>query len=201
MPNWCNNSLKVEGKASELKIFVKKAKGVDTDLSLQKLYPMPKALRDTTSPVSNKTKAEQEKNAELLKKYGFADWWTWRISKWGTKWDIEAHLQKIGKTLYYGFDSAWAPPVNWLEYVCKKFPKLTFTLDYEESGVGFRGQMICENGEVVSEEEYDWTGAYCDDCEEAIIDDEDLVEADDCYYHKECYKKIKAKAKKKGAKK
>ena len=39
----------------------------------------------------------------------------------------------------FKFDSAWAPPINWLEVVAQLFPKLKFTLKYDEPGMGFMG--------------------------------------------------------------
>jgi len=123
MPNWCNNSLKITGDTKQLKSFAKKAKGDGTDLSLDKLFPLPK---------------KQEKN-----------WYNWCVKNWGTKWDIEATLSVEDKyELGYGFDSAWSPPVEAFEKISKKYPKLVFWLDYDEPSMGFKGMTRIQNGEV-----------------------------------------------------
>lgn len=62
------------------------------------------------------------------------------MQNWGTKWDIEAELvSDDDEYLEYEFNSAWSPPVPWLEKVAKDFPNLDFNLRYEEEGIGFMG--------------------------------------------------------------
>ena len=39
----------------------------------------------------------------------------------------------------YAFDTAWSPPIKFLENVAKQWPNLTFVLEYEELGMGFKG--------------------------------------------------------------
>ncbi len=50
------------------------------------------------------------------------------------KWDIWAVLEvTTDGYLEYSFESAWAPPVAWLEEVSKQFPTLAFRLQYHEN--------------------------------------------------------------------
>ena len=43
------------------------------------------------------------------------------------------------KEIIYLFDSAWAPPCEWLRKTAKQWPTLKFKLKYEEGGMGFKG--------------------------------------------------------------
>lgn len=167
MPNWCFNRLQISSEdVNSIKAFKMRAKTKDTDLSLNNLYPMPKELKDTSSPstvVSDKDYQkeiakirEENKNNKalerslpitksmqdnLIAKYGTDNWYDWQVQKWGTKWDVTAELVSDDEGfLEYEFDSAWSPPTAWLEKVAKDYPLLQFMLKYEEEGVGFMGR-------------------------------------------------------------
>jgi len=135
MPNWCNNFLKIEGEETDIKRFVKEAKlpprknGDKSDLSLNKLIPMPKDLLIARgSNDSEKTKEQQKKNIE---KYGFKDWYDWRLENWGIKWDIKAILEeKTKNTLRYYFSSPWEPPLEGLRKISELFHNLKFEIEY-----------------------------------------------------------------------
>jgi len=146
IPNWCSNKLVVSGEGKEIKRFKKLAtanipkdeKDFKTDLSLASLFPEPNYIKVKVKPAfpklsSYKTKKDGYVNSESA-------WWDWRVQNWGTKWDIEATLDcdEEGYLEYY-FDSAWSPPVEWLQKVAKDFPELSFRLHYDEPGVGFSG--------------------------------------------------------------
>ena len=126
MPNWCNNTLYIQADSKEdmqeLKNLLDKTLEISKDNNcatnlLSAIIPMPK---------------------EYEGKY--PEWYDWCVSNWGTKWDVEC-FETIMEEDYmvFQFDSAWAPPVPWLEIVAKLFPKLKFTLKYDEPGMGFMG--------------------------------------------------------------
>ena len=88
MPNYCNNNIVITGPNSVIDKIEKIANGDKGDL-LQYFYPMPEALKDTTAPLpKDATKEEKAKAKENLKKYGYDNWYDWRVENWGTKWDI-----------------------------------------------------------------------------------------------------------------
>ena len=146
MPNWCDNRLvistwseteKEDEARKQIEEFRDKAKLIEEDgteatsLSLNKLYPMPKELEGTKAPSDN------------------PNWYDWRVEHWGTKWDIDCCLNYDDEDyLEYSFQSAWSPPVLFLEKVSKDFPLLRFILKYEEEGCGFLGRAIAVNGQV-----------------------------------------------------
>lgn len=84
-----------------------------------------------------------------------SDWYTWRVQKWGTKWDVGQgiRLEKTEEGLLYDFDTAWSPPLAWLRAVAKAYPALKFDIKYCECGGDFSGQIIYEGGKLISEKE------------------------------------------------
>lgn len=151
MPNWSFNHLKVSGKKDDLKKFVEKSlvKIIDENsgqesitFSMNATYPMPKELEETQSPVS-------KQNKKLIEKYGTDNWYDWRINNWGTKWDTSSVSYDVFDTEFYvDFDTAWSPPVLWLEKVIQDYPELIFDMDWLEESNAFCGRMICKDGQV-----------------------------------------------------
>lgn len=157
MPNWCSNKLTISGNKEAIDAFVK-ALGSDKLFSFGKLFPIPDPLktvilgflkgkdckwRNITDSEGNVTQQvlSAEELEELKDKYKATNWYDWNISNWGTKWDIEpVELEgDFEKEVYCHFDTAWAPPVEFITHIGKQFPELTFTLYFAEGGVGFWG--------------------------------------------------------------
>lgn len=123
-------------------------------LSFNAKVPIPQELVKTTAPCAT--------DARLQKLYGASNWYDWQVKNWGTKWDLshDTYVEKVNaNTLHYSFDSAWSPPCAWVEKVAAMYPKLHFLLHYEEPGMCFRGDFICDNGVAIQDfcEEYDPT--------------------------------------------
>ena len=149
MPNWCENTLEVSGPTADIKAFKEKAKKEEgenkTELSLAAFVPLPAELKDTRSPALTPDK-------RLINLYGFDNWYDWQIHNWGTKWDVNATISsEKPRTLHYFFDSAWSPPITWLEKVSAQFPTLKFKLKYDEPGMGFHGVAKAFEGHVDDE--------------------------------------------------
>lgn len=160
MPNWCSNVLRIKGDPEELKKFDKKFKGFPSETAgehrptLRKycfnaLYPLPK----------------REAN----------NWYDWCIEHWGTKWDVYGEVDKtdtaVETELEYFFETAWAPPEKWLEYVSHLFPMLDFELTYWEPGCNFAGRMQYVDGEVGAHDECTYENAH--DLLESVGHEED----------------------------
>lgn len=154
MPNWCTNRLTVSGDKHELTKFkeltlVKPEQGSELNFTMEILHPTPKELLEQTSPVmwrgelhdEEGQKAFEKHIGELKEKYGYTDWYNWRVDKWGTKWDAaESCICDDEDTLFsVDYDTAWAPNTAWVQYVAKAFPTLQFTLSFEEPGMNFCG--------------------------------------------------------------
>jgi hypothetical protein len=134
MPNWCQNILIVRGDADKVQRFAEAVKTEDSPLSLATLYPLP----------------DNVKRGEVIYANGKAiptmseDEWDWYVKHWGTKWDVQdCRVANNDDIVTYYFDSAWSPPVEWLEHVVMNNPDLMdglmFSLAYAEAGMGYVG--------------------------------------------------------------
>ena len=140
MPNWCENTLIIRADKKE---DLKELKSLLNDTLeyddygrpyglLGAIISIPKELEGTTAPKDK------------------PNWYDWCCSNWGTKWDVDCESHIIEDDyMEFSFNSAWAPPVAWLEKVASLFPDLHFSLKYDEPGVGFMGCAKGSNGEVV----------------------------------------------------
>lgn len=150
MANNCYNNLTVHGTEQDLKEFAQQAATETTLISLEKLFPMPEELKETTSPSSDSA----ERQEELDGKYGATNWYDWCADNWGTKWiDTVESIEKNHESLTYSFDSAWKPPREGFINISPQFPNLVFTLYYEEPGNDFMGEVSFQNGQVLEEHE------------------------------------------------
>jgi hypothetical protein len=155
MPNWCDNGLIITGPAAELAKFKKKAAslktttdGVKVDFNFEAFLPLPKILEAPTASCSDVlTRADKAR----IKATGYKDWYHRNLNVLGTKWDVGGELTINEKNrLGYTFASAWSPPDEGVRKISELYPKLHFTLDYDEPGMDFAGVDEIENGEFVS---------------------------------------------------
>jgi len=179
MPNWCENHLVIAGKEKDLDILISKIKEVPSHLSekeyksvdgyclFENFYPTPADLLIGNAPM-NPTD-EQKAN---LEKYGYADWYSWRIDNWGTKWQEsnlfvaqEKHVSERGgiASIGFNFDTAWGPALDLFNKASGDYPNLIFCLYYEEPGMGFCGRNIWANGQEVERTEGDIISNYFDE--------------------------------------
>lgn len=143
MPNWCSNDLLVEGPLLDVAKFRSAAVATEDDgidgsgLSLERLYPIPPPPADWVETGGNPW------------------WYHWCIDTWGTKWDVEAQVVGESDTfVQYTFDSAWAPPIGALDHIAGNYPTLTFTLEYDEPGMDFAGNVHWSGGNQIGHEEF-----------------------------------------------
>ena len=121
MPNWCQNSLFVEGSEDDIAFF--RSQWMNDYLQFEDFVPIPE---------------DQKEN-----------WYDWCVKNWGTKWDIgeEQKLEEeFDTSLRIAFDTAWSPPLLWLEKVAAEYPSLYFALSYHEGGMCFAGYRNFKNG-------------------------------------------------------
>ena len=136
MPNWCNNTLTIQGPTKTLKPLWEEANKEGSGL-LQAMKPMPKGLDDTTSPTP------KDKPQPIVD--GVDNWYDWRVENWGTKWDVDLEGleftdNKDGTAAITGwFDSAWAPPTEAFNTFCDDNDNCSLESFYEEGGMDFAG--------------------------------------------------------------
>lgn len=139
MPNWCNNKLAVYGPDEDVQRFKVQAAGHSpwptedraSVLNFHSLVPIP---------------------AEVIAAGCAAAGYDWERAHWGCKWGA-CHPELVDEWeghLTYTFDTAWSPPLEFLQQLGPQWPNLIFLLDYEEMGMGFKG--LCKTkGEVVED--------------------------------------------------
>jgi hypothetical protein len=126
MPNWCNNSITIQGSTKTLKPLWEEANREGSGL-LQAIKPMPKELEHTNSPTDD------------------INWYDWRINHWGCKWDVDMEGLEFtdngdGTASITGwFDSAWAPPIEAYNTFLEDMDGCTLSADYHEPGMDFAG--------------------------------------------------------------
>ena len=110
-----------------------------------------KALKHMEKDLTNLNIEEGQKAIDNLEKYGHKDWYNWSIENWGTKWEpSEGGLSHCSPCeLEAAFDTAWSPPIPWLQKVSEKYKNLKFALEYSEEGNGFEGKAFARDGELV----------------------------------------------------
>lgn len=196
MPNWCMNELEISGDASELKRFVEMNMGLPAEYPPQPWEKEPRerpttpyfcfnALVPTPKEVLEIGYDGHDKIPKINIKYAYRgetvfplDGYHWNIANWGTKWDIYDEAitpEEMGwhegvERITFGFDTAWSPPIAWLEKVAPLFPTLHFKLHYEEPGCYFAGDVYGENG-ICTIDEFD--DARCDALFQYWADSED----------------------------
>jgi len=174
MPNWCENRLFVEGEQEELKRFKETAQGKtrygeETILNEEKFIPYPEKFRkldvkksELEAEYNQKRKDDEvekmsdeeekrwsEKNPYPKMKDGFnSGGYHWCCENWGTKWGFCNPVleDEFEDRLEYRFDTAWSPPIPLVRKMGEMFPKLKFTLRYEEPGMNFEGRFVMDGG-------------------------------------------------------
>ena len=169
MPNWCDNSLSIDGDEELLKKFYDENRDDDEDeeLSFNKSVPL------------------NQDDDDDYEYDGDGDDDMKRITMWGTKWDAcEVCTDEIGD---YEFQTAWSPPIPWFTEVVEKYPKLSFELLYSEPGMNFSGVIKGKKGEIYMNVTGDYGEYYglifCEYCGDSFTLDEICKEYRDniCY--------------------
>ncbi len=161
MPNWCNNSISIQGGSNTIRTLWEEANKEGSGL-LNAMKPMPKELEGTTSPTPQEGQAGYKGPQPTVD--GFDNWYDWRVSNWGTKWDIDPKEgleftdNGDGTAQISGwFESAWAPPIEAYNTFIEDMDGCSLVADYHEPGMDFAG--FYDNGD---DEYMEGLGEYCE---------------------------------------
>ena len=208
MPNWCYNSLTIEGSAEDISAIKTQLNqpfqrqhdqwNPETGkMELQDvLYPNPVfAFWNITKPTNleayNKQADHTLPMAEQLQFKG-GNWYDWNVTNWGTKWDVAvSHNEEYPETemieewsdrLIYRFNTAWSPPSPAIAKLSEQYPNCTFTLSFEEE-TGWGGEYEYTNGEEKEIESYENKCRDCDAINTMEYCENDCGEiCSDCHY-------------------
>lgn len=173
MPNWCSNTIEIQGTKEEIKKFVSFLEEHNGKDWFDFFRPCPQELKD----VGNVSMHEPG-DEKLLEKYGHSDWYSWSIDNWGCKWNCDAqdwitveNPNADEASVSFWFDSPWGPPITLYEFIHTD-TEYILTAFYLEEGMAFVGKYS---------EGYDDCYEYSDlesleDIPEEILEEWNLVE-------------------------
>ena len=188
MPNWCYNSLTIEGNADDIK-SVKSQLNTPFTREHENYNMTTKEMEVKTYTFSNPVFAfwniikptnlsEYSKQDDFSKpieerlKFNGDNWYDWNVRNWGTKWDVSVSdddnypdtelVDDWSDRLIYNFNTAWSPPLPAIETLSTQYPNLTFNLSYEEE-TGWGGEVEFKDGDMTTIEDYE---NKCRDCDE-----------------------------------
>jgi hypothetical protein len=135
MPNWCSNKLTITGPWADVRAFKAKAVGHspwskpegDPDVfNFHSLVPVPD---------------------EVLQAGYESAGYDWERANWGCKWGAmnPTILDEWPGCVMYEFDTAWSPPMEFLQTVAKQWGNLMLVLEYEEPGMAYKGLAKFQN--------------------------------------------------------
>lgn len=178
MPNHVYYSMSVNGTVEEVKKFFDNhitGKGEnDKDyFDFDTIIPFPEELARTTSPNSpprgidgkevspdsSQYNLWKKTSEALIKKYGYDNWYDWKITNQGTKWGAYDYAPDALRENTFSFQTAWSTPDPIFEKMAELYPTLCFEIDVVEEGGYFSGNITIENGEVenmLSSDEEQW---------------------------------------------
>ena len=108
----------------------------------------------------------KEKSEELAKKYlmniakyGFPNWYSFHIGRWGTKWNAYGANERKGDSLYYETANGYPKPV--VEELSKMWPDVEFELTAADEDIGsYTIKGTFKNGVFDGVEEHQTPKAY-----------------------------------------
>jgi hypothetical protein len=138
MPNWCNNSIVINGDKDKIKQIRDVLETMDKTTTETGIF---EALvgRD-----ENITEGQ----------YQNGGWYNHNINRFGCKWDVSyenAVIDGDDEYITMNPDTAWSPPEGFCRLLALKYG-VSVNLEYSEPGNYFAGRFnIDENGEEISE--------------------------------------------------
>ena len=153
MPNWCSNTIEIEGTKEQINAFVSFLDEQNGKEWFSFFKPTPPELK-------------------------VEGWYEWNIENWGTKWNCDAQdWVKVENpsgdesSVTFWFDSAWSPPTALYEFI-EATSTLNIKASYNEGGMGFVGEFVdgvdeCFNYESLEDLE---------DIPEHLVDEWNLAE-------------------------
>lgn len=148
MPNWCYNRVAINGSKEDVEAFKALVRGSSEDenaFSFQNILPCPEELlNDSSTTYGGDNSEENDKlRATLMDKYGYSSWYDWRVSNWGTKWDISHASSEFydDESAEWTFDTAWCAPDGIYYELASRFPELHISWFYDEPGMQVAGYL------------------------------------------------------------
>jgi hypothetical protein len=137
--------------------------GEDKEFDFNQIAPIPTELVGTTSPCRIITQEEydiqeeritkgeltesevrfgvsrgitKEMHDDFIERFGYADWYGWQISNWGTKWNAsDVYWSDDNESV--SFNTAWSTPFNLFLKLSEKYPEARIEVEYADEDFGY----------------------------------------------------------------
>ncbi len=87
------------------------------------------------------------KKSHNIANYGHGDWYSWRISNWGTKWNAYSHHQVDKNTIE--FQTAWNGIPQIIALIAEEFPTVFIEYKFADENAGYNvGHFKFHDGEI-----------------------------------------------------
>ncbi len=212
MPNWCYNSLSIDGSKEDISAiktqlnqpYVKQHDQWNPETGQMEvkdytysnpIFAFHNIHNHRQDGVSDEEYIKQPDHtlpiAEQME-FKTNDWYSWNVRNWGTKWDVgvgddneypETELMEEDETsLAYRFNTAWSPPLPAIEALSAQYPDVEFNLSYEEE-TGWGGEHLFIDGNGTEIEVYNNKCRDCDALDSLEYCDNGCGEVcDECHY-------------------
>jgi hypothetical protein len=155
MPNWCECDLSVSGPKEELKRFRETVRSGWGPLDFNRIVPYPEEFWKADY---NSKKVRERLGKWIPDGFNYGGI-SWCEHNWGCKWNAhEVIAEERKRSLFYGFETPWSPPLPVILKASEMFPGLRFSLRYYERGVGFQGVFAAKGGKVLKDERKGYRG-------------------------------------------
>ena len=155
MPNHCSNHVYLPAGENAHKVLEPYLYSCEDDgstcLDFNKVVPMPpELLAETTQYSTDKAENERIRKSNLAK-FGFRDWYDWRLANWDTKWNAywgyvtDDHLQ---------FSTAWSSPTKVVAQLAKLLNKPLRLTYVDEAHLFFGETFFDKDGDVIEDNCY-----------------------------------------------
>lgn len=162
MPNWVTNRIRIKGSQEELEAilkqhivkFTRKDGSEDEYFDFNTVIPEPQLEEDC--PPEYRIDKTYRVSIERSESRPWFDWYSWRCSKWGTKWnssDTQICGEPMDGEIEIWFETAWSAAYPIYERFAMMHPTLEIEAAYvEEQGPEYTGRTRFKGGEVVEDE-------------------------------------------------
>lgn len=148
--------------------------GESSDLSFHQLVPVPDATMRLPYDRHEAEKIARVLGYDISGIYGPEAGYEWEANNWGCKWGAsnvsrgEVTEPESGgvSDIQYEFSTPWSPPIAALIAISIDFPSLSFSINYDEPGMGFCGDALFKGGDMINHNERSIDDDYEDDYEE-----------------------------------
>jgi hypothetical protein len=146
MPNWITNRITIntDGDDSMIENILSQVKSEQSLFDFNKIVLQPAELEGTKAPTNILSDEEYAKTPlrgitqamsdELKQKFGFDNWYDWRYTHWGTKWNADEVVISDNEIT---FNTAWNTPEPIFIKLSEMFPMVTFEVEFADEDFGY----------------------------------------------------------------